>query len=253
MKKITEYLGKGLTGLFVLGLLAWAANLTILAVRAAIPDQPLTPYLALVLFDGGALAWMQIFLKQSKGTPQRAAAILLTVLDLAGVIAMSAGGLHLIASNAISKILLWATLTNVSAWYWYKLSSPDNLEAIQAQNLEDELTEEAQRQAKMNIEREAVKLGAVLATRTTSRIKYRMRLPMTAQEAAEWQGEAIEGEVTETTPALPQPRQPHFSFMDTFRAFFGLGMKPLQPEPYSEPITTSQNLETNSNESDPPA
>ncbi len=251
MKKITEYLGKGLTGLFVLGLLAWAANLTILAVRAAIPDQPLTPYLALVLFDGGALAWMQIFLKQSKGTPQRSAAILMTVLDLAGVIAMSAGGLHLIGSNAISKILLWATLTNVSAWYWYKLSSPDNLEAIAAQNLEDELTEEAQRQAKMNIEREAVKLGAVLATRTTSRIKYRMRLPMTAQEAAEWQGETIEGEVTETTPALPQPGAPRVNFWDFVKSFFGIGAPRLTPEPYSEPITTTPNSDPNSNEPAP--
>ena len=251
MKKISEYIGKGLTGLFVLGLLVWAANLTILAVRAAMPEQPLTPYLALVLFDGGALAWMQIFLKQSKGTPQRAAAILMTVLDLAGVIAMSAGGLHLIASNAISKILLWATLTNVSAWYWYKLSSPDNIEAIHAQSLEDELTEEALRQAQLNVKAQAVQLGAILASRVTSNIKYRLRLPMSASEQAQFNGETVEGVVTETPAAqLPAPA-PHFSFMDTFRAFFGLGAKRITPEPYSEPITTSPNSDPNSNEPDP--
>lgn len=75
-------------------------------------------------------------------------------------------------------------------------------------------------QARARIEREAQTLGAIMARRATARIKYRLSLPMSEAEAAEWQGQTIEA-TAEDLPALPQPVG--LSFWEYLKSFFGRG------------------------------
>jgi hypothetical protein len=174
----------------------------------------ITPYFALALFDGGALAWLSAFIYKAKGMQQRTTALLMTCLDLAGVLLMVAGriftgGQELTdipagLGQAVIYGLIGATLLNLAAVYYYHLNEPDTVEAIEAQSLEDELTEEALRQARAQIKREAQALGFTLAARVTANIKYRMRLPMTPAERRQWDAKVIEGKVKDEPAEAPQ-------------------------------------------------
>ncbi len=56
MKQVSATIGKIVFYIFVLAVAAWTASLTLGEMRAILPNDPITPYFALALFDGGALA-----------------------------------------------------------------------------------------------------------------------------------------------------------------------------------------------------
>ena len=91
MKELSSTIGKILFYVFIVAVFAWTASLTLAMVRIILPNDPITPYFALALFDGGALTWLMAFIGHAKGLIQRAIAVLSLVLDLAGVVALSAG------------------------------------------------------------------------------------------------------------------------------------------------------------------
>jgi len=91
--KILQAIAKYFFFAFIAGLLAWAGNMTVHAIKTALPGDPIAPIVGLAIFDAGALAWLGAYLYAAKGTHQRASALLLTIVDIAGTIFMAAGGL----------------------------------------------------------------------------------------------------------------------------------------------------------------
>jgi hypothetical protein len=214
--------------IFSLALIAWTASLTLGVMDIVLPHNPYTKYFALALFDGGVITWLFTFIDKAKGTPQRGVALSMTVADFAGVAMMVMGAIYL-GGQSLTDIPDWmgrmlvnvtigATLLNLGAVYYYHASDPQVREAMQAQELEDDLNEEALEQAHMQIEHSAQQLGAIIANRVTARLKYRLRLPMTELEAKEWQGETIDVESYDM-PALQYNRTP--GFWDYMKSFFG--------------------------------
>lgn len=211
MKEIWKSAGKVMFGIFVLALLVWAGNLTIHAVRAAIPGDPFAPFLALALFDFGAIAWLHTFMYGARGTGQRTTAMLLTVFDLTGVVIMSAGGLNVLTPSTVTVVLVIATGLNYAAWYGFKLTDQEVQEAIQEQNLEDaqfseilarkkELFHTAMKQTRAMLDRDGAKLASVISTRNYISIKNQMNLTLTAAERKAWEADAIDAEAIDIAP-----------------------------------------------------
>ena len=195
MKQLLKTIGAILFYIFILAVAGWTASLTLAEVRVILPNDPITPYFALALFDGGALTWLLVFLGHAKGLAQRAIAIMLLVLDLAGVVVLSAGRL-LMGGQAMADIpqelgatmvyaLIGATIINLIAIYAFHIADPEAMQQIELQTLDDTIQAEALSQARANIENEVQQLAAVLAARATGRLKYQLRLPMSSQEQSE--------------------------------------------------------------------
>jgi hypothetical protein len=176
------------------------------------------------------IAWLTTYIGRAKGTPQRGISLLMTVMDFLGVVAMVIAGIYLggqtltdipswIGGTVVVVTIIAATL-NAGAIYYYHAHDPDTIEAIQAQELEDTLNEEALDQARFQVERKAQELGAIIANRVTARLKYRLRLPMTDQEYSEWQGETIDAEAYDPA-SLPPPPIQEPRFWDYMKSFFG--------------------------------
>ena len=62
-------------------LVTWTASLTYSFISQALPDQPITPYFALVVFDVGMVSWLFIFMFAAEGIAQRGIALLLSSPD----------------------------------------------------------------------------------------------------------------------------------------------------------------------------
>jgi hypothetical protein len=226
-KNLQKWMTGAAFGLFVIGLFVWTSSLTLGVVGRVLPHAPVVKYFALALFDGGAAVWLLVYIYKAKGTPQRGAAILMTVADLAGVAAMSYGEIMLGGQDLtaiptglgtfVIRVIIIATVLNLVSAYYFHANDPDTREQIQNQEIEDELTEEAMTQARANIEREARQLGAILARRATARLKYRLALPMSEQEAEEFNGHVIEAQA-EDMPGLPSPAR--HTFWDMLKSFF---------------------------------
>jgi hypothetical protein len=133
---------------------------------------------------------------------------------------------------------------NLIAAYYFHANSIETRAAVQAQELEDELVEEAYSQTRASIRRDARPLASVMANRATAEIKYRMRLPMSEIERSAFDGEIVEGQM-EDVKALPAPTT------NTLGAMFGNWLKAFfmggQTSPkQSSDITTSGNTASNS-------
>lgn len=195
MKQLSKTIGRILFYIFILAVAGWTASLTLAEVKEILPGDPITPYFALALFDGGAITWLFVFLGHAKGLVQRAVSLLMLVLDLAGVVVLSAGRL-LMGGQDLAEIppelgeaMVWAliaaTLINLVAIYVFHIADPETMQQIELQTLDDTIQAEALSQARANIENEVQALGAILAARSTARLKYSLRLQMNDQEARE--------------------------------------------------------------------
>lgn len=260
MEKITSnkrvaWLAGIFAGVLALVSVAMGVWMTWLVMGRVLPGNELARYMALAFFDGGALGWAGVYVYKARGTPQRAVSLWLLVWDLLGVVAMVIGEI-LLGGQQLVNIPAWlgkfiidtviiTFAINLVAWYYYHTNAPETREAINAQDLEDQLTEQAEQQARANIEREAQVLGSLLAGRVTSRIKYRMRLPMSEQEAEQWRGEIVDAE-TLPQPALPAPAGARVGLWDWLKSFLQIGM-PAQVQ-QSELTTPMPSLEPSSNE-----
>lgn len=260
MSEIWKSTGKILFFVFVVMLLGWAANLTITAVQTALPGDRIAPYLALALFDVGAFAWLNTFMNIARGNGQRTTAFIMTIVDLAGVVFMAAGGLGALSPSTITLGLVVATGLNYAAWYVFKLVDVDVQEAMQEQALEDEqFTETLQRkkelfhtamkQTKAMLDRDGYKLAAVISRRNYIAIKNQLNLELTAAEARAWEKDAIEADIEEIEPtALPAPATPGLGemFGAWLKSFFGQRVGPMN----SSSTSQASHQSSNENESD---
>lgn len=203
---------------FVVVVAMWTASLTLGEVRDLLPNDPVTPFFALALFDGGAFVWLLVFISKAKGLYQRGVSLIMLLLDLAGVVAISAarlitGGQTMTAippelGAAVVYGVAVMTAINFLGAYAFHVTDPETLAEIEARSLEDELYQEAQDQARANMDQQKAALAAVLAGRATAKIKARLYLPLTNQEAQSIEGldlsdYAPAGQIIEAKPKKP--------------------------------------------------
>lgn len=141
-------------GMISLVILMWTASLTTTFLQSVLPGQFwAVPYLGLVVFDGGMIGWMIVYLYNAEGSMQRSIALGLTVFNLLGVGLMTIaeivlGGQTLtVAPELLGTVAIWGvgiwTFANVAGIVAYHLSSPDARIAAAIQEEKDALVEEA--------------------------------------------------------------------------------------------------------------
>lgn len=141
-------------GLISAVILLWTASLTTSFLRSVLPGQFwAVPYLGLVVFDGGMIGWMIVYLYNAEGSIQRSIALGLTIFNLLGVGLMTIaeivlGGQTLtIAPDMLGTAAIWGvglwTFANVAGIVAYHLSSPDARIAAAIQEEKDALIDAA--------------------------------------------------------------------------------------------------------------
>lgn len=135
-------------------LLTWTASLTVSFLRSALPNTFwLVPFLGLVVFDGGMIAWLFVFISHAEGAIQRSVALCLTVFDLLGVGLMVMAEIlldgqqlvnapDLLATAAIWGIGVW-TIVNVAGLVLFHLGDPQARKEMAIQSEKDAIWEGA--------------------------------------------------------------------------------------------------------------
>ena len=147
-------LAKGSFYLVVVVLLTWTGSLTVTFVSSVMPGSPwYVPVFALVVFDGGMLSWLKVFIDYAQGSSQRAVAIVASVFDFLGVGVMVIaeiflGGQTLVAPPPhLGEYAVWAigiwTVANVGAVIAFHLMDPEARKRMALQVEKDAVFEEA--------------------------------------------------------------------------------------------------------------
>jgi hypothetical protein len=245
-ERMKKWMASTVALLFGVSIIGYTIKLTFDTMKILFPNDALLQYIGIALYDGGVIAWLTTYIGRAKGTPQRGISLLMTVLDFLGVVAMVIAGTYL-SGQTLASIPAWvggtvvvvtiaAAVLNAGAIYYYHAHDPATIEQIQAQELEDTLNEEALDQARYQVERKAQELGAIMAGRVTARLKYRLRLPMTEQERAEWDNEVIDAQAYDPA-SLPPPPVQQETFWSAVKSFFG--GKRRQPSSAGQPLKNS--------------
>ncbi len=141
-------------GLISVVILLWTGYLTTSFLSMVLPASFwIVPYLGLVVFDGGMIGWMFVYLYLAEGSMQRSIALGLTVFNLIGVGLMTVaeivlGGQTLAEVPAmLGTVAIWAvgiwTFVNVAGIVAFHLSSPDARIAAAIQEEKDAVVDEA--------------------------------------------------------------------------------------------------------------
>jgi hypothetical protein len=141
-------------GLISVVILCWTGYLTTSFLSTVLPAAFwIVPYLGLVVFDGGMIGWMFVYLYLAEGSMQRSIALGLTVFNLIGVGLMTIaeivlGGQTLAEVPAmLGTVAIWAvgiwTFVNVAGIVAFHLSSPDARIAAAIQEEKDAVVEAA--------------------------------------------------------------------------------------------------------------
>lgn len=148
MNDISKFAAKLIFYLVALVTLFWTASLTVSFISTALPNSHfLVPYLALIVFDVGMIAWLYVFLRYAQGTIQRGTALIACAVDFVGVALMvmaeiMLGGQTLVAAPeglgtaAIWGIGIW-TVLNVAAILVFHIGDPEAQKQMSIQNEKD--------------------------------------------------------------------------------------------------------------------
>ena len=185
-------------------MLAWTASLTLGLMHRLLPGDPRTPLFALALFDGGALAWLLVYMFRAHGQAQRWTAAITMGLDLVGVVGVSMaelflGGQQLAAIPvALGSVVVWGvgiwTALNVIAIYTFHMTDPSRVTADRVRRLADDTTRASLDVAENNIKQEAEAMQAIIARQTRLKVLKELGLPETF--------DGVQG-VPATLPATP--------------------------------------------------
>lgn len=135
-------------------LLSWTASLTYTFVASVLPTMgPLVPAFALIVFDGGMLAWLTVYLKMAEGSGQRGVALVGTGVDLVGVGLMALaeiflGGQQLAAApEALGEWALWGigiwTIANLAMVVLFHVLSPATRREMALRDAQDQIQDQA--------------------------------------------------------------------------------------------------------------
>jgi hypothetical protein len=216
MNEIGKTLSKGLFYLVALVLLAWTASLTVAFIAVALPNLPwYVPYLALVAFDGGMIAWLFVFLKYAQGTIQRAVALALTLFDFVGVgllviAEILLGGQSLTeAPAALGTWAIWGigvwTVVNVLGVLLFHIGDPEAQVQMSIQNEKDAIF----RGALANLGSRRVENSKMLADQLGSRMYDQMLAELFVDKDGDGVPDALQsgrgGSVQIPGTAIPLP------------------------------------------------
>lgn len=186
MKDVFRVVGNILLYAFALVVVFWTASLTVSLVSRLLPGDPITPYFALALFDGGALIWLVVFIAKARGLMQRGVSILMMSLDLVGVVLISIAELFLGGQNLVAipenlgRIAIWTvggwTALNLVALYVFHITDPAVNREIELQTQQDKIESEAMKQARAQLEGLSIDLGNRLAAGYTRQALYNLGL-----------------------------------------------------------------------------
>ena len=160
--------------LVALTLLTWTASLTYSFLSNALPDAFwLVPLFGLVVFDGGMIAWLIVFLSHAEGAIQRAVAICLCIFDLVGVSLMVVaeillGGQQLVqAPELLGAAAIWGvgiwTVVNVAGLIFFHLGDPEARKEMSIQAEKDAIWEGALEKLKQRRIEDESRLAAELS------------------------------------------------------------------------------------------
>ncbi len=135
-------------------LFTWTASLTVSFIQSVLPNSFwAVPYLALVVFDGGLIAWMFVFLSHAQGNIQRATALILTIVNLLGVGLMVIAEILLdgqtltAAPESLGTVAVWAigiwTIINVAGVVLFHLGDNEARKEMAIQSEKDAIFEGA--------------------------------------------------------------------------------------------------------------
>ena len=135
-------------------LFTWTASLTVSFLQSVLPNSFwLVPILGLVVFDGGLIAWMFVFLAHAEGAIQRATALLLTIVNLIGVGLMVVAEILLdgqqwvAAPESLGTVAVWAigiwTIINVAGVVLFHLGDNQARKEMAIQSEKDAIFEAA--------------------------------------------------------------------------------------------------------------
>lgn len=140
----------------------WTATLTYTFIASALPElDVIAPAFGLIVFDGGMVAWLLVYLHYAEGAAQRGVAIGGTIFDLVGVGLMAiaeiflGGQTYAAAPEVLGEYALWGigiwTIVNVALVILFHLVSPEARRQMALRDAQDQVHEEAFRQLKSKV------------------------------------------------------------------------------------------------------
>lgn len=204
--------------LMALGLLIYTGSRTVDLISITLPlDQQALAYVALVAFDGGLIGWTWYYLKGAKGAWQRAIAIAMIFVSLAGVIiafmgdtlyqSAQRGALTDLPSGLVLTVIigLGAVISiNIAAFIGIQITDPTTRKEQAAQEAQDEIEEAAIAQIRAS--------SKMLATELAPRLGQAWVDEMRARYGAALPGPAP------ARPALPEQKPTVISQPETLEA-----------------------------------
>lgn len=183
IRKLAVYIFYGLAG----GVLAWTISLTwdVLSNKVLV-NQPEKAIFGLLLFDAGMIGWLVTFIFHAKGLGQRAIALGMTALSLAGVVVMCVGDLFLNGQNLaaipanLGPMIVWViggmTALDVMAIVTFHIADPETSQEIQLQTQEDRIVDEAIKTTEASLQAQSLRLAARISERMEAKALYRLGL-----------------------------------------------------------------------------
>lgn len=153
MRWLEQWIARLVFYVMAIILLSWTASLSIAFVRSVLPQMQMAPYFALVVFDGGMIAWLLVFLYHAAGVGQRGTALVMSILDfigagILGIAELFLGGQTYTASpQDLGVIALWViglwTIANVGAMIAFHLMDPEAMKQIAIKSAYDKVANSA--------------------------------------------------------------------------------------------------------------
>lgn len=151
---MSKTMAKGVFYALALGVWVWMMTNTLGIAKMIFPPGEddffgdMLPYMALIMFDVGAVAWLLVFLRHAEGVMQRSIAVIVSFISLLGTIFLSVAHLYL-GGQALTSIpaemgtwVLWAiggmTLVHGVAIWASHIVSPEEMRTIRTQSMLDD-------------------------------------------------------------------------------------------------------------------
>jgi hypothetical protein len=254
-----KIVSNGIVDAFVYGIFIFMGYMTWHSIYNVMGDKWMA-WLGLLLFDGGAYAGYHMWTGASTSSQQVIAGKAILIADFIMAGGMIAGRLDILNPEQIRYLMLIATVINGAFLYYFKVSSAEVIEHMLEQEQKHEeddnerkrvrnLHREAARQADAMVERQAIPMGTLMALRAAARLKYRLQLPMTEDEAKAFQGEVIDAESI-PVPSLPSPTPMTLGFWDFWKSFFTRNLHTTQQGMQSQQVESSKSENSNQSNED---
>ena len=147
MKNLIQWIGKLLFWVMATALIVYAASRTLDFVNSTLgAEDQIIGYLALFATTGGAIAWLAVFLYNSKGIAQKGIALIMIVIDVLGEISLFTidtlmrsgqnGLTSTLAPEEVRATVMGMSIligVNIIATFAYHVMDADNMAAMEDQ------------------------------------------------------------------------------------------------------------------------